>query len=482
MKLSSLFVAASLLSSATAGYAATFSVNFNGDSFDVLPGDGICADAVGHCSLRAAVQEANALVGNDTIVLPAGTFTLSLAGIGEDLSASGDLDVTDDISILGAGTELTIIDGGAIDRVLDLRPAAVSRSIAINDLTLTNGFMTAGGSTTRGAGLRIGTGVTANLTKVTIRGNHVAAFGGAAGVDNFGCLQGVNVRIIGNTDPAAVGSMQSMAGGIVTSGATSCLSLDDSEISDNRGDFAGAIYVDGSAPVTLRRTLIANNTARFSGALELSHGNNVVLENVTISGNAGNPGAILNDGGTHLTLVNSTVADNHASGSSATVGGIHDVHGGTGLVFLSNTILAGNGPGSLADDCRNANSLAGGNIIGHTAGCTFTPQVSDQTNIDPGLGSLTDNGGFTRTRLPGPNAIDHGVVSGCAGVDQRGVARPQDGDGDGTAVCDVGAIELDIDQIFDDGFETGTRSEGSSVVEMFGIPSTPAPTATKEPL
>ncbi|WP_051871201.1 CSLREA domain-containing protein [Chloroflexus sp. MS-G] len=58
--------------------AATFTVNTTNDTADANPGDGVCADSAGRCSLRAAVMEANALGGGPhTIVLQAGqTYTL----------------------------------------------------------------------------------------------------------------------------------------------------------------------------------------------------------------------------------------------------------------------------------------------------------------------------------------------------------------------------------------------------------------------
>src|SRR4051812_28637704 len=89
-------------------WGATFTVDTTVDALDVLPGDGICATAVGECTLRAAIQETNALPGADTITLPAGTYLLTL-GSG-DLDASGDLDVRDTLAIEGAGATTTIID------------------------------------------------------------------------------------------------------------------------------------------------------------------------------------------------------------------------------------------------------------------------------------------------------------------------------------------------------------------------------------
>ncbi|MFP5507210.1 MAG: hypothetical protein ACLGH6_13520, partial [Gammaproteobacteria bacterium] len=50
------------------------------DAVDAAPGDGLCADAGGRCTLRAAVQEGNAAAGEGIIVLPEGTYTLTIPG------------------------------------------------------------------------------------------------------------------------------------------------------------------------------------------------------------------------------------------------------------------------------------------------------------------------------------------------------------------------------------------------------------------
>ena len=64
---------------------------------------------------------------------------------------------------------------------------------------------------------------------------------------------------------------------------------------------------------------------------------------------------------------------------------------------------------------------------------------------DPHLAPLGDNGGPTLTQLPqvGSPAIDRGGE--CPGADQRGASRPVDGDESGSVVCDVGAVEVQLD-------------------------------------
>jgi CSLREA domain-containing protein len=66
------------------GDAAVFTVDDTADAVDENSGDDLCQTATGHCSLRAAIQQANALVGTHTINVPAGTYRLSLAGVGEN--------------------------------------------------------------------------------------------------------------------------------------------------------------------------------------------------------------------------------------------------------------------------------------------------------------------------------------------------------------------------------------------------------------
>src|SRR5262249_55934524 len=106
--------------------ATTFTVDSTLDAVDATPGDGSCATGgpMPVRTLRAAVQEANAHPGDDSIVIPAGTFTLAISGQGEDHAVTGDLDINDgsngNLTITGAGAASTIIDGGGLDRVFDL--------------------------------------------------------------------------------------------------------------------------------------------------------------------------------------------------------------------------------------------------------------------------------------------------------------------------------------------------------------------------
>src|ERR1051326_517059 len=167
--------------------ALTFTVNSTTDAVDANPGNGVCATAAGQCTLSAAIQEANASHGADTISLPAGTYTLTIAGRNEDAAATGDLDIDDSssnstLTINGAGAATTIIamgngtDGKGLDRVFHIMSNA-----AISGVTIRNGHvLDMGGGIYNTSNLTSGGSLT--LTNVVITANSADNDGG--GIQN----------------------------------------------------------------------------------------------------------------------------------------------------------------------------------------------------------------------------------------------------------------------------------------------------------
>jgi CSLREA domain-containing protein len=94
------------------------------DAPDIDPGDGLARAASGETTLRAAIQTANATPGPDTIILPAGLFDLTIPGTDND-AAFGDLDITDAVTLVGAGPDQTVIDASQIDQAFHLLNGAV---------------------------------------------------------------------------------------------------------------------------------------------------------------------------------------------------------------------------------------------------------------------------------------------------------------------------------------------------------------------
>src|SRR5262245_38266410 len=87
---------------------ADFLVNTFGDTtaVNLITGQ----DSAGNISLRSAIQAANSIGGSNSITLPAGSAMLSIGGAGEDATASGDLDIKNNLTITGAGANLSRID------------------------------------------------------------------------------------------------------------------------------------------------------------------------------------------------------------------------------------------------------------------------------------------------------------------------------------------------------------------------------------
>lgn len=412
--------------------AATFTVNTTAvDLGDLNPGDGICAWATfpppdQRCTLRAAIMEANALSGADTIVLPFSVgIVLANAGIGEDAAATGDLDITAPLTITTPTTSSPglrpVIDADQIDRVFDIRPGA--GAVTFFNLVITNGRASSANSFV-GGGIQVGNNSNLTLTSTSVTAN----------IANAGA-------------------------GIFSSGR---LTLQFSEINANAvfefgftNAFGSAIkdpdsLPDAAAAVIIRNSSIYNNTS-FGGQVRAA----VQLR-------------------TPLTVENSTFSNNlpdaiRVFGTSATLNHVTITGSQTGYAFngisianssaLSNTIIAQNSSG----DCSflGSYSFAHNYTLAGDASCQLGGfGVGNLPNSNALLKPLALRRGNTPVHdlRPGSPAIDRGdpMLQGaggtCIGSDQDQVPRPQDGDGGG-ARCDMGAIEY-IDLIFRNGFES----------------------------
>ena len=451
--------------------AVTFTVNTTTDTNDATPGDGLCADTGGACSLRAAIEETNALPGADIVKIPAGTYLLTLTGPGEDASATGDLDITDDLTLSGIDAASTVIDGNNSDRVIHIPGAA---TVQISKVTIQGGNPPGGctGCTNNGGGILNHGNL--RIMDSTVSGNTSKL---ASGIDNWGSLS-VEFSVIDSNTGASYG------GGIRNTAAAS-LNIINSTISNHTvGEIGGGIANEGITTITnsiirgnsttgnlrsgggitnaiggtmtINDSTISANTATSNGkAGAISNGGILTIRRSTLSGNATSGGGNVANSGT-LTISNTTISGNSATGDN---GGILN-EGGT--TTITNTTFSGNSGNTTADLCPAAGTINVTNtIIANQAsgpGCSPGSCWKGKLNIsnsldsdgscgagitaDPLLGPLQDNGGWTQTHAlqAGSPALDAGDATVCAnapvdGVDQRGFTRPYG------AGCDIGAYE-----------------------------------------
>ena len=426
---------------------STFHVNRTDDTVDISPGNGVARDGTGATTLRAAIMEANALRGADTIVLPAGTFVLSRAGAGENAAVDGDLDVTDltgSLKIIGAGAGQTIIDAARLDRVFHVLPGA---SLTLEGLTITGG--SAKGNSIqdeRGGGVYVdgGTLVVANsiVSENFAPANTNNASGGGISNANSGSVTIINSTLTGN-------SAFSQGGGIYINGSGSNVTITQSTLSENEGSNGGgianigggivitdstlfgnmspigaALYntVSGTAEIT-DSTFYENSSNIYGGAIYNLGSAHIEITNSTLSGNSArrDAGAIFNRIDGTVNISNSTLTGNRANsdGDSVGSGGALFIDSDAGPVTLHNTIVAGNlrGTGTLADEIAgtlaNASSFnliadagtAGGLLDGSNGNIVQTIPTSGILDV-----SLADNGGPTLTHalVAGSQAIDAG--------------------------------------------------------------------------
>ena len=259
----------------------------------------------------------------------------------------------------------------------------------------------------------------------------------ASGIRNSGSLQIAYSRIEGNLN---VGFGGPLVGGIQSSGT---LLMERSSVTGNQGAGAGGIAADGE--ITVRDSTIAGNV----GTAWTTPGSTRV--------NVDGAGGVVTNGTAHFT--NLTLADNRYEVSLDAPSPLHFAGGlyvAAGSVSMANSVVALNQHNQLVEgnglDCTGQVSSLGHNFLQSTLGCAFTPAVGDRLDGgDPLLSALGRHGGYTLTMVPRPDSplVDRGspttvgsdAADACSRHDQLRRHRPRDGDGDGVAVCDIGAVE-----------------------------------------
>ena len=383
----------------------------------------------------------------------------------------------------------SIISGNSASGISNLGLA----TIIISDSIISNNSSDGGGG--------IQNGGTATISNSVISGNTASGFGGG-GIQNGGTATISNSIVSGNTATNLGGGIQNSSSGTATisnsividnsagegGGISNAenLTVSDSTVKDNIADFGGGIRTiggDSGSTTIVSSSTISGNSALQGGGIYNSGSilfsdvlySAITVSNSTISGNSASAygGGIFSSLYGTVTISNSTITENQApSGQGSGVASRGDPNTSTKVV---STIIAGNTDSDVdfVDGDINSFESDGNNLIGTGNALDNFNAPGDQTGFtDPGLAPLADNGGPTETHalLPESPAIDAGSNPNNLTTDQRGPGFPRilDGDGNGTAILDIGAFEanFEADGVVNKAVFSGTGNI-TGIVEMF---------------
>jgi CSLREA domain-containing protein len=377
------------------------------------------------CSLREAIIATDATPGYDGIIVPAGTYQLTLAtpSGGQDGPGTGDLDIKGDLTIQGEGAG-AIVHQSTGDRVFEIpRVAGLLSTVKMSNLTIENGSVSTSSSFDFGGGILNRGDLT--LLSCTVRNNSAGEQGGGIYSDEYS----LTVQ-----DSTFSGNTATNKGGGIYNHLDGDLTVTNSTFSGNR-----ATKEDGGGICNVGNLTLSNSTFSGNTTDEYGYGGGIMnldwakMTNSTFFGNtaAERGGGFANAGGAEL--INVTFSGNGAPSGGA----IYNAQPAT-FVKLTNTIAANSTTGA---NCAGAVTDGGGNLSYPDATC-------GGINLNPLLGALQNNGGPTQTMALGDGsaALDAGNTAGCQDAqidnrDQRGNPRFADGDGDTLAWCDIGAHE-----------------------------------------
>lgn len=384
-------------------------------------------------SYRAALASLSGEPGPNVIVLAADI----VVDDGSDPTYTGDGPLTVD----GGGFSL---DAAGANRLLVV-DSAQDAPVSITDLALSGGE--AAGD---GGALLVTSASPLGLTGVTFTGNRATGSGGA--VAAAGSLTVASATFNANRADAGDG------GAIVSTGQAASVSISASIFDSNEATAGegGALWAIDAVPVAAS-TFLGNQASR-GGAVVL--GGDSVIINTTFTENqaAERGGALAVNRPPVVHLIYVTMVGN-AAPVAANIDGTDRTSS-----IIATVVAEPEGGGGNCDPATG--SLGALQSFTDDATCgTDGWAVGAAGSV--GLGPLQDNGGPTPTMMPAPdsplvdaiNPLDYwgGPTLGCATYDdQRGVTRPQDGNGEPPPPtvnprpygvpfdwCDIGAVEAD---------------------------------------
>ena len=319
----------------------------------------------GQDSLRTVIAAANASAGRDTITFQAGlTGTIALT--------SGEIEITEGVTITGPGSGTLSVDGGGLSRIFDIHADSPGASaVSISGLTLKGGKapldpapVTPGDLLDAGAIVAESAGAGALTLTGVVMSNNVGGDGGAVMARNL-ALTVNGSTFSGNTSQFGGGAIRSFG---------SVVQINDSTLSGNSAvQSGGALRVSGGS-LAVRRTSIKDNMAGSAGGVRAASGATVAISDSAITGNNATGvgvtgiggGMVLDDLATGSSSVTRSLIANNTAAANA---GGADI--GTGGYTFSNVTVTGNSASNQAGGLRfdgGTTVVTGATIAGNTAG------------------------------------------------------------------------------------------------------------------
>lgn len=409
---------------------------------DPAPFNGADCNGTNICTLRDAVGFANSQSGG-AITFAAGVSQVSLNPTSQGVLLINPVTTPGAISITGNAVTPTIIDGGSTGTTGCLYTENVT--VTLTHLQIQNCYSGSGGA------LKLYRASAATVTDDIFLDNKAVPEEGGNNGGAIDVFEGAAATVVTISNDTFTGNTAADEGGAIknTSGT---VNISNSTFTDNseakaNGNNHGGGAVANSDPMTIKDSTFSGNSG-YGGAVwqeyyaydggppSLDVVNSTFFDNTSVGFYGGS--AIQDDAGIldPFSVANDTFEGNAADTNHGAVEALGGAPGDT----IVNSLLVANTPAN----CGGAEFTSTGNNLFSDSSCTLAIAGDLNDNTTANLQTaLTDNGGPTETLalLPGSGAINAGSATTCsgaaAGVDQRGVTRPQ-----GSA-CDIGAFEDD---------------------------------------